>query len=386
MDARTRVRMSMEHEEPDRVPAFESTFTNNALMRYHGLKVGDANLTIFKILPYIPFVNRLLKWGLRKPKIVALGVEDMFKLYRRAKLDLCPTASALFPQKMIKGGFIDEFGRKMKMERYEKDGTLIMGYYGGTFKDFNDYESTEQPDPFDESRLAMFRGAKKFEERMNGEVCQIPFTTGMMEVTWEGFGIENFSRLLAKRRKIKKVFDDRGKFAVEVVKRLGEEGAEFIGVYDDYGYKADLFMAPRNYRKYVIPWLKRICDAAHKHDAKLMLHSDGNLMKIMDDIVEAGVDALNPIEPTTANPDYNIFNLKELYGDRLTFAGNISPQMLSTGSIEDIEAYSKRLLTEVAKGGGYIFSSGHSINPAVTPDRWQAVLDTREKYGYYKKD
>lgn len=383
MDACTRVRMAMNHEEPDRVPAFESTFTNNALMRYHDMKVANTNLTVFKIMPYIPFINRLAKWALRRPRLVSLGIKGMFELYKRAEIDLCPTATALFPHKMIKGGFIDEFGRKMKMEKYEKDGTLIMGYYGGTLNDFDDYESTEKPDPFDASRLAMFYAGQKLEKKMDGKVCQIPFTSGMMEVTWEGFGIENFSRLLAKRKQIKKVFDDRGKFAVEIVKQLAEAGAEFIGIYDDYGYKADLFMSPRNYRKYVIPWLKEICSTAHKHGSKIMLHSDGNLMKIMDDIVDAGVDALNPIEPTTANPDYDIFKLNEKYGDNLTFAGNISPQMLSTGSIKEIKSYAKRLLTELKPNGGYIFSSGHSINPAVTADRWQAVLDTREKYGYY---
>ena len=57
--------------------------------------------------------------------------------------------------------------------------------------------------------------------------------------------------------------------------------------------------------------------------------------------------------------------------------------MLATGTIAEIEEYSKKLIRELAPGGGYIFSSGHSINPAVTLDRWQAVLNIREKYGNY---
>jgi uroporphyrinogen-III decarboxylase len=57
--------------------------------------------------------------------------------------------------------------------------------------------------------------------------------------------------------------------------------------------------------------------------------------------------------------------------------------MLSNGSITEIEDYCRKLIRELALGGGYIFSSGHSINPAVTLDRWQAVLRIREKYGNY---
>ena len=133
----------------------------------------------------------------------------------------------------------------------------------------------------------------------------------------------------------------------------------------------------------MFPWLKQICDAAHKHDCKVILHSDGDLLEIFEDIVKLGVDALNPIEPDTANPEYDIFKLHSKYGDKITFIGNISPLMLTFGTISEIEEYSKKLIRELAPGGGYIFSSGHSINPAVSLDRWQAVLNIREKYGEY---
>ena len=73
----------------------------------------------------------------------------------------------------------------------------------------------------------------------------------------------------------------------------------------------------------------------------------------------------------------------EKYGENLTFVGNISPVMLAEGSISEIEEYSKKLIQELAPGGGYIFASGHSIPPTVTIDRWEAVMRMREKYGTY---
>jgi uroporphyrinogen decarboxylase len=142
-------------------------------------------------------------------------------------------------------------------------------------------------------------------------------------------------------------------------------------------------MRPSLYRKYIFPWLKQICNAAHKLDCKILLHSDGDLLEIFEDIVNCGVDAIHPIESTTANPEYDIFKLKEKFGDRITLVGNLSPVMLSLGEISEIEEYSKKLIRELAPGGGYIFSSGHSINPAVTLDRFEAMQNVKRKFGGY---
>ncbi|MHA1751524.1 MAG: uroporphyrinogen decarboxylase family protein [Candidatus Helarchaeota archaeon] len=383
MDAPTRVLMAINHEEPDRVPAFESAFTNNTIMRHYGIKPSAGLFAGLKILRFIPFRHSIMRSALKNRKLVAKGLKEIFEFSRRVKLDIGISVASLFPRKIIKNGFIDEYGRIMKLEKYSGDGTIILGYYGGFFKDFDDYESWEQLDPNDEIRIINFLAGQDLENEMKHEVFNVPAVGALMECTWEGFGLENFSRLLAHRKQIKKVFDDRGEFTLEMVKILAENGARLIILWDDYGFKNGLFMSPKNYRQYVFPWIKRICEAAHKNDSKILLHSDGDLMQIFEDIVSSGVDALNPIEPTTANPDYNIFKLHEKYGDKLTFVGNISPVMLSQGKISEIEEYSKKLIKVLAPGGGYIFSSGHSINPAVTIDRWEAVMRIREKYGNY---
>jgi uroporphyrinogen decarboxylase len=95
------------------------------------------------------------------------------------------------------------------------------------------------------------------------------------------------------------------------------------------------------------------------------------------------VDAIHPIESTTANPEYDIFKLKEKFGECITLVGNLSPVMLALGEISEIEEYSKKLIRELAPGGGYIFSSGHSINPAVTLDRFEAMQNVKRKFGNY---
>lgn len=94
-------------------------------------------------------------------------------------------------------------------------------------------------------------------------------------------------------------------------------------------------------------------------------------------------DAIHPIEPTTANPEYDIFKLHEKYGDKITFIGNISPQDLADKPPDYIRDRTKKLIKELAPGGGYVLSSGHSINPAVKLENFLVMHDTLKKFGQY---
>jgi len=384
MKAQERVLKAINHEEPDRVPAWESAFTNDTIKRAYGIEPdkGDYGISILK---YLPFKNYLLKVFLKKKNVLKAGYKQSHEFFYRMGLDIQISASSLFPRNILKGakGFIDEYGRIMKFEYYPKDGTPILGYHGGYFRDFEDYESWEQPDPYWEARINSFKAGREVQKEMNDKIFSIPSTGALMECTWEGFGIETFSRIIQKNKQAKTIFDDRGKFTLELVKILAEEEAKLIVLWDDMGFKNGLFMSPAKYRNYVFPWLKRICKAAHKRNCKILLHSDGDLMEIIDDIVKCGIDVLNPIESTTANPEYDIFKLNNKYGDKITFAGNLSPMMLANGEINKIEEYAKKLIRELGPGGGYIFSSGHSINPAVTVDRFEAMQNIKRKYGSY---
>jgi uroporphyrinogen decarboxylase len=389
MNAPERVLKAINHEEPDKVPAFETTITNTALEKHYGISSGTNLAKVYSTLSQMGSkgIELLLKSFLNKDVVKGV-MRPLYEFYYKAKLDITLSMISLFPRELLEGGegFIDEYGRILKFESYEdKEGnvTIISGYRGGIFESFEDYESWEPPDPHWEARYINFEAGKEVQKEMNNIVFSIPSVGALMECTWEGFGLETFSKILRRPKQAKKVFDDRGEFTLEILKILVEKGAQVILLWDDYGYKNGLFMSPRNYKTYVFPWLKRICDTAHKHNCKIFLHSDGDLFEIFEDLINCGIDVLNPLEPTTANPDYDIFKLNEKYGDKLTFCGNISPVMLARGKISEIESYAKRLIRELAPGGGYIFSSGHSINPAITVDRYVAMVKIREKYGEY---
>ncbi len=132
-----------------------------------------------------------------------------------------------------------------------------------------------------------------------------------------------------------------------------------------------------------MPWVKEICRIAHNAGLKVFFHSCGEIYKLFDDIVNTGIDAIHPLEPTTSNPEYDIFKLHEKYGDKITFMGNVSPQDLADKDTEYIKNYTKKLIKKLAPGGGYILSSGHSINPSVKLDNFLAMHETLQKYGKY---
>ncbi|MFX1327495.1 MAG: uroporphyrinogen decarboxylase family protein [Promethearchaeota archaeon] len=346
---------AINHEEPDRVPAFESGFTNNTIVRHYGVDPSGGR-----------------------------GYRIMYEFFRKVQIDLVLSYVSLLLRKTIKLGklYVDEYGRLMKIDT-QKDGTIILAYQGGYLKSFEDYESWEKPDPHSEQRLKWFLNGRAVQEDLNNEVFSIPATASILEGPLEGFGLQTFSRILSRPKQARKIFDDYGTFTVELVKILAENDAQIILLWDDYGFKNGLFMKPIYFHKYVFPWLKRVCNAAHKRDCKIMLHSDGDILEIFEDIVNCGVDIINPIEPTTNNPEYDIFKLHEKFGDKITFSGNVSPVSLALGEISEIETYAKKLIRELAPGGGYLFGSGHSIHPAVTVNRFEAMQNIKIKYGKY---
>lgn len=386
MDAKERVLKAVNHEEPDQVPSFEVSIDNLKIYTHFGLKYGyQGNGDLLKkTYDLLKGDTKFLKKFIDKSSKVSDTLTPAIELYMKAGIDLCPIYITSLPVFYEREGIIDDYGRRMHFKKNPTDNMDILYYMGGTFNTIEDFEQFPHMDPDDPKRETIFKNAKQIEEKFKGKIYTIPSIGGIMEGTWQCFGLDKFSKFFARPKILRQIFDNRGKFAVEILKRIidwGEDGMIFMG--DDYGFKNGLLMSPRYYEQYILPWLKRMCDIAHKAGVKFFLHSCGDILDIFESIIECGVDLIHPIEPTTANPDYDIFKLHQKYGDHITFVGNVSPQDLADQSHKVIERYVKKLIKNLAPGGGFILSSGHSINPAIKLENFLVMHETLKKYGKY---
>ncbi len=112
-----------------------------------------------------------------------------------------------------------------------------------------------------------------------------------------------------------------------------------------------------------------------------MFHSDGNLWPILDQILAAGFDGLNPLEPEAG---MDLEKVKKAYGDRICLLGNIEcGWLLSNGTPAEVEAAVKHAIDVAAPGGGYIICESNSIHPGVDAENFITMMRTAKAYGAY---
>ena len=393
MNSRERIRKVLNFEEPDKVPSFEMSIDNFKVCKHFNEEYVFQGMV--KSFNNTYDLSQGDKDALTKTILMATETRSYMKttmnkhvnLYKKLGIDLAIfpfDGYILFPISCDRTRFTDEFGRVFDLRKNPSDGMDIAYYKGGAFKSFEEFESFPPLEVNTPRREKYFKAMKKTEKESQGKISIIPAIWGLFEPSWQVFGFSTFSKLLADPKKIKVVFDRFGKFLVDLVKTFIEWGeTDAIMIMDDYGYKSGLLMSPKNYRTYVLPWLKESCKVAHKEGLKVMLHSCGDVIELFEDLIGVGIDAFHPFEPTTANPEYDIFKLNEKYSGKVTFIGNVSPQDLADKDQSYIENYTKSLIKKLAPGGGFILSSGHSINPSVKLENYLAMHDTLKKYGTY---
>jgi uroporphyrinogen decarboxylase len=169
--------------------------------------------------------------------------------------------------------------------------------------------------------------------------------------------------------------------SLRVARNAIRAGADAIVIADDYAGNQGPFFSPAVAREFVIPRLKRMVDAIHEEGGKVIKHSDGNLLPILDQIVAVGVDGLNPIEPLAG---MHMGEMKRQYGARLCLIGNIDcGHLLPHGTAEEVEAAVMDCIAQAGSGGGLILSSSNSIHSSVNPANYLAMIKATRKFGCY---
>lgn len=144
--------------------------------------------------------------------------------------------------------------------------------------------------------------------------------------------------------------------------RTADGKIDIFWIGDDYGTQKGLLISPQKWRELFFDKLKIMCDLGHTYGAKVMLHSCGSTRPIWPNLIEAGVDIYDTVQPEAANMDPG--ELKGEFGDRICFHGAISTQKtLPFGSVKDVAIEVKLRVETVGKDGGYIIAPAHNIQP-----------------------
>jgi len=147
---------------------------------------------------------------------------------------------------------------------------------------------------------------------------------------------------------------------------------EAVGFSDDFGSERSLLVSPALWRELIAPRLERMYARIRRGGKKVYLHSCGHVEPILPDLVELGVDMLQPLQPE-AN---DIFRIKEEYGSRLCLVGGISTQRtLPFGTPDEVRREVARCLDVMARGGGYIMAPAKPILPGVPLENAVALID-----------
>jgi len=179
-----------------------------------------------------------------------------------------------------------------------------------------------------------------------------------------------------------KVINRIGQFYLECAKAQIDAADGLLDgmvIWGDVAYRNNMFFSPDYWREFFKPHVKAIADYAHSKGLMVIYHGCGNVNKILEDYIEIGIDAMNPLE---AKADLDSVDLRRRYGHRLGICGNSNIQIWETGDKALIREEVLRKLN-AAKGGGYIFQSDHSVTSNISGDIYDYIVKLVREYGQY---
>lgn len=199
-------------------------------------------------------------------------------------------------------------------------------------------------------------------------------------------GIRSFFRFVyTSPEMVHRLLDVITDFYFEVSKRIFELCAKDIDVFfmgDDYGTQTGLFLSPRMFRTFFKPRLERLFKLAKKYGLIVQLHSCGSIREIIPDLIEIGLDGLDPIQVGAAN--MSVEEIKRVFGDKICLHGSLDTQKtLPFGKPADVKTEVLRRLETVAQGGGFVLAPSQVFLPEIPTENIITMYKVGYEYGCY---
>ena len=303
------------------------------------------------------------------------GYKDVVDFAFGEGLDLVGTvADFITVETFADGSYADEWGCI-----YRPSNDYVAHPVKGPIVTAEDFENYKFPDPYAAHRLG---NLEELVEKADGNLainfhCRVAFMWSVYLM-----GMDNLLMAMVLQPDfVHKLFTKMADVNIEVIRRAIRAGANTISLGDDYCANKGPLMSPDMFREFIFPQLKRAVDTIHQEGAKCIKHCDGDIRPILDMMIEAGIDCINPLEPV-ANMD--VAEVKAEYGDRVCIMGNIDcAEMLCNCSTAEVEQAVKECINKGANNGGLIISSSNSIHSGVKPENYLAMIQAVKKWGEF---
>lgn len=191
---------------------------------------------------------------------------------------------------------------------------------------------------------------------------------GIVEGTSSFLGIENCWANLGLQPDLMMAWFDRyADWLGDLVESCIDAGVDIITLSDDWGSNNNMLFSPRMWRRMIKPYAARVVKRARDRGVPVNLHSDGYILNIMDDLIEMGYSMMHPVQESAGMEPQLI---KEKYGDKLVVYGSLDVvDGLYKYEGEALDEYITKRFEIYAPGGGFIFNTGHFVQPDIPPER-----------------
>jgi uroporphyrinogen decarboxylase len=205
----------------------------------------------------------------------------------------------------------------------------------------------------------------------------------IFEAAWLLRGMENLLMdMVANKDFAHELFERLTEYSLVAGRELIRQGIDVLWLGDDFGTQRAMLISPKMWREYIKLRYARLIEAfkTQKSDLKIAYHCDGYFEPIIPELIEIGLDALNPVQPLAMDPA----EIKRKFGDRLSFWGTVDTQhTFPFGTPRDVEKEVLERLRTVAPGGGLILCSSHRVQPDASLENIDAFYRTARQYGTY---
>jgi uroporphyrinogen decarboxylase len=269
------------------------------------------------------------------------------------------------------------------------------GYYFDLYKvpfdgepTLDDIEQFLWPDPDDPGRIRRLRERTEYLHNKTDYAVVLSLGATVLHTSQYMRGFEGWFLDMALRQDfmgalMDKIVDVHVRTIRNIFHEIDGDMVDIAYIADDIAGDRGLMFSPESYRTILKPRTKKIIDQIKEFtDAKIMYHTCGAVHSLINDLIEIGVDILNPVQTSATGMDTK--RLKNDFGDKISFWGGIDTRrVLPRGTVEEVREEVKNVIRNLAPGGGYVLNFVHNAQPDVKPENICEMFEAGKKYGKY---